>query len=416
MSGSGSGMAMLGLLLAVCSWGCGVQQLDVLRGDGGRVEDTGSTQDAGRREDGGAEPDAGAPPLGRSVSAGDGHTCAIWDGVLFCWGVNDDGQLGDPGVGMQLEPHRVPGDQRWIEVEVSQSSSCALDDTRQLWCWGDNGRGQLGQGDLSAHAGPQRVLGDVMVAAPGAEHGCAIDRQGTMHCWGDNDEGQLGLDAPGDFMPEIRTTPTPLALDGWLFARSGQAVTCGIRSDETLFCWGRNSTAQLGFPADVMQRRFPTQVDDRRWSMVAPGQNHSCGLDAAGALWCWGANAHFNLGNGSMRSSDTPERVDDGPYVDVDTDTFHGAAVGEDGLLYGWGRNIEGQLGFPFSMAELTVPTPLATEIEGRWAEVSTGRFHTCARREDGAVFCTGANEEGKLGIGSTDRPYEFTEVAPPLR
>jgi len=96
-----------------------------------------------------------------------------------------------------------------------------------------------------------------------------------------------------------------------------------------------------------------------------------------------------------------------GPFTSASAGTFHACAIAG-GALYCWGRNIEGQLG----LGDL-VPRALPARVGDRsdWAEVSVGRFHTCAMDTSSAVYCTGANAEGELGTGDRARRNVFTLV-----
>jgi alpha-tubulin suppressor-like RCC1 family protein len=90
--------------------------------------------------------DGAVQPVGRSVSAGTEHSCAVVDGVLACWGLNTDGQLGVGDTMNRLAPEVVAGGP-WLQVAAGSAHSCALASDGSVACWGANARGQLGVGD-----------------------------------------------------------------------------------------------------------------------------------------------------------------------------------------------------------------------------------------------------------------------------
>ena len=111
------------------------------------------------------------PPNGwAAVSAGYQHTCAIReDGSLWCWGSGEDGQLGNGKRERSNLPSKVispSGGGRWEKVSAaagggpdSGAHTCALRNDRTFWCWGRNNDGQLGLGFTSTEGvvTPRRV-------------------------------------------------------------------------------------------------------------------------------------------------------------------------------------------------------------------------------------------------------------------
>ncbi len=357
-------------------------------------------------------PDAAVSPIAgrRTVAAASDHTCALGGDGLYCWGSDADGRLGNGAADDSLTPVRVAGDRRFVSVVALNDHTCALDDAGTVYCWGANEDGQLGLGDREVRDVPTSVpLGErVLDLDAGQAHTCAVTESGRLYCWGRNAEGQLGV------MP-ISTTDSDVPLQvgeetDWTHISTGQGSTCGLRGG-ALWCWGRNSSNQLGLGPDAPgQRRTPTEVTSEAAHVeVVVGQNHGCALRLDGAIDCWGDNSNFQLGTGDLTGHAEPFTIDAGPWDQVDTDTFHGCAIA-DGLLACWGRNTEGQLGLT-DTSDRPEPTPLPPSPRSAWSEVSTGRFHTCARDEFGDVYCTGSNYAGMLGTADEDRRRELTLV-----
>ena len=96
-----------------------------------------------------------------SASPGDGFTCATrTGGTLWCWGLNNTGQLGIGNQTDQNLPQQVttPAPGGWTSVSAGESHTCATRTGGTLWCWGFGDYGQLGIGtEVNVAAAPQQV-------------------------------------------------------------------------------------------------------------------------------------------------------------------------------------------------------------------------------------------------------------------
>jgi alpha-tubulin suppressor-like RCC1 family protein len=141
------------------------------------------------------DPDFPLPP-GPFIAAGYAHTCAIgMDDKTYCWGLNQDGQLGTGGTASSLVPVAVTGTPVFVQVTTGQRHSCGLTVLGQAHCWGDNTFGQIGDGTTTRRLAPTPVAGGLVFAylKAGELHTCGVTTTGAAHCWGDNEYGQLGL-------------------------------------------------------------------------------------------------------------------------------------------------------------------------------------------------------------------------------
>lgn len=405
--------ALTVLLAVVASTGC-VEELDVLGAAEGPA-DAGVQMDAGEPDAAGLDAgprDAGGPvdqAPGRTLSAGDAHTCAIVGGTLWCWGGNGDGQLGMGDSDARHAPAVVGTASDWTQIQAGAAHGCGARGDGSLWCWGSNADGQLGLGDTDPRVAPAEVTfpASLYLLETSQHHTCALDGDRALWCWGENGEGEIGLD---DWPPVFVLEPTRLeGSSGWSDVSTGQGHTLGIRGG-ALYGWGRNTAFQLGLgPGSPPQRRAPTFVQDGPYREVSAGQNHSCAIDASDDLWCWGENLSAQLGTGDRTTRESPVRVDgSGDWATVDVDTFHTCGLRRPGTLWCWGRNIEGQLGTA-DIDDRTTPTQIGAFAD--WIAVAVGRFHTCAQRADETVWCTGENFDGRLGTGDTERRNELTQV-----
>ncbi len=190
-----------------------------------------------------------------SISAGDDHACALTaHGEAYCWGANSQGELGDGTTNDSYEngPQKVIGNHTFASLNVSRDGghnfTCALTVNGEAYCWGDNEDGQLGDGTTndSHENGPQAVIGGLRFASinPGESHTCALTAKGRAYCWGYNVDGQLGDGTTND-----SDENGPQAVIGGLkFAsvRGGESHTCALTARGKAYCWGYNNDGQLG--------------------------------------------------------------------------------------------------------------------------------------------------------------------------
>jgi alpha-tubulin suppressor-like RCC1 family protein len=287
----------------------------------------------------------------KSVRAGGaskdtGHTCGIADGVVYCWGANDYGQLGDGTKNASHEPVRALGISDAIALDVGGSHSCALRADGSALCWGRGDSGQLGTGKLNDELQPAPVVGlsGATALRVGTYHGCAQRAQDVL-CWGANSYGELGR---GDRV----LSATPVAVSGLGEVRAIEAggfASCALRMDGHVSCWGSNEYGQLGtgnggsgnvsmVPAAV------SGIDDV--AQISLGGSHSCARTQSGAAYCWGGNALGQLGDGTQSGHDKPAQVA-GLDAVQQIEAASGFTLALDGKLgvVAFGANDSGQLG-----------------------------------------------------------------------
>ena len=328
------------------------------------------------------------------------HTCLVsGEGRAYCWGGNDEGQLGTGGSGGSRSsgPSAVGGDLRFVEMAPGLSHSCAIARGGGVWCWGENSHGQLGDRTETARAAPVRsATGHTFrTIAAGAAHTCGVDLDGVAWCWGSDAHGQLGDGGVLD-----RPYPVPVA-GGQHFVRLdvGWNFTCGLTESGRAMCWGDNSAGQLG-DGTTTDRRRPVPVQGNiEFAAVTAGSAHTCGVTRAGAAYCWGRNASGELGDGSTSPRSTPVRVlGDERFVSIAAGAVHTCAVTSGGEAWCWGRNTYGQLGNGD-----TSDSGEPVRVAGGHAFASVRAFgsHTCATTPSGEAFCWGYNSDGQLGDGT---------------
>ena len=141
------------------------------------------------------------------VSARQFHSCAVHeDGTVVCWGHNGYGQLGNGEVTEEIpemvetimppnpEPTAVVGLTDAVSVGNGNLFTCALRQAGGVRCWGLNQQGALGDGTDMQSPVPVDVAGvsDATELSVGAAASCVLMPAGTVKCWGSNNLGQLG--------------------------------------------------------------------------------------------------------------------------------------------------------------------------------------------------------------------------------
>src|SRR5438105_2653057 len=250
-----------------------------------------------------------------ALTTGGLHTCGLVDGVAYCWGANDRGQVGDRSTTDRPNAVMVEGGLTFVSLSAGGSHTCGLTAAGTAYCWGGNFYGQLGDGDTAESHLPVAVAGGHGFAAisAGATHTCAVTLTSVGYCWGSDRYGQVGDGSGVDAMP--MTSPAPVA-GGLRFSAvtAGEGLhACGLTTTGELYCWGYNFYGELG-DGSLIDRSAPARVSTRlSFTTAVAGGSHSCGRTKSVGLYCWGFNVVGQLGDGTMTNSAEPVRVADQP-------------------------------------------------------------------------------------------------------
>jgi alpha-tubulin suppressor-like RCC1 family protein len=199
-----------------------------------------------------------------SLQAGEFHNCGLSaSGQAYCWGKNQDGQLGDGTTTDSTQPVAVtmPAGISFTAIALGGKHACAIgvnaSAAKSIWCWGAAGIGQLGYGTYTGtpfETSPRQVqlshitnLGfNIQNIDAGKFHTCAIFQAEGTYCWGDNSDGQLGAILAGPPQSDI---PVAVAVPAGVSFRqtaSGNQHTCAVSTSDDAYCWGYNGFGRLG--------------------------------------------------------------------------------------------------------------------------------------------------------------------------
>lgn len=290
-----------------------------------------------------------------SISVGDRHACGLrTGGRLFCWGADVAGELGNgPPQTSSSSPVAVSGGQgQWTSVSAGFRHSCARRVTGTLWCWGADTNGRLGNGaPTGRRTSPVVVAGGITnwaSVSAGGSHTCARRTSGRLYCWGADFFGQLG-DSVG-----LGEQDHPVQVAGgrtdWASVSAGLRHVCARRTTGRLFCWGGNSGGQLGLGTAGVNQPRPVEVfgGQTDWVSVSAGGLHTCGRRASGRAWCWGNDSSGELGDDpDLDQKEVPVLVAGfhADWVSVSTGRFTTCGRRAGGLLFCWGSDVRGQVG-----------------------------------------------------------------------
>lgn len=279
--------------------------------------------------------------------------------------------------------------------------------TNVAYCWGSQDNGELGNGVNSTAlekfptvVNPQ-WLGSTTAAYPvqvavGKNHACVrtttpADGKGTVWCWGLNTKGQMGVGTTTSPQLTPKRVYNPAGGDPagvpMKYIQSGETTMCGIRSNDVALCWGNNDYGQTGTNSSGNNILLPTQV------VVAVS------------------------GNPTLSVSDIS--VSDRQITDADGGpTGHGCAISTGassasgdraGLIYCWGDRVDGATGLSITSGYATranaltisdYPNYYAESISSSWrTSCALVRQSVSADSSTRRIYCWGNNTNGELGV-----------------
>jgi len=370
-----------------------------------------------------------------SISAHENNTCGLSDGLIYCWGLNQSGQLGNGNFTNSNYPVGVSSITNAIQISVGRNAACAVLSNGTVKCWGENGNGGLGNGSQTNSNIPTSVLNvsSAIQVSAGDGSACALLSAGTIKCWGYNYWGNAGDGTSGSGGTDVvnSSKTTPVTVSGVADATQisvGNSRTCALLTDQTISCWGYGGAGQLGNGSYSYPTSSKFVVGGIANAISISGiEDHTCALLSTGAVKCWGLGNQGQLGGAVLWDaakgaylSSTPVTVAGiSSATSISTGFNHSCATITGNTIYCWGSNSNGQLGDGTLNG-----TGITSQIAGEWTLTSTpiqvqgindagviknGGAHSCALSTSDTLKCWGSNSYGQLGISSnTDKKLPF--------
>ncbi|MDO9423584.1 MAG: hypothetical protein Q7T40_05285 [Methylobacter sp.] len=236
----------------------------------------------------------------------------------------------------------------------------------------------------------------------GVEHMLLVKSDGTLWSWGRDSWGQLGLNGTGD-----KNVPTQIpGASGFIDVVARGSFSMALKADGTVWAFGDNSNGRVGPYND--RTKVPVQVTGlSRIVAIGAGWGYSAyAIDEDGNLWSWGSNSAGQLGTGTsdIMSHPIPTLAPGLTGVSAISAADESMlALLSDGTAMGWGYNGDGGLGVT-TVGSAVAPSPV-TNLTGLKAIAATninttnGHF---ALDNNGSVWSWGDNNFSTVDCGQT--------------
>ncbi|XP_041128227.1 E3 ubiquitin-protein ligase HERC2-like isoform X2 [Polyodon spathula] len=313
------------------------------------------------------------------------------DGKLYATGYGAGGRLGIGGTESVSTPTLLESIQHVFIKKVAVNSGgkhcLALSSEGEVYSWGEAEDGKLGHGNRSPCDRPRVIESmrgiEVIDVAAGGAHSACVTATGELYTWGKGRYGRLGH---GDSEDQLKPKPVE-ALQGHrvvdVACGSGDAQTLCLTDDDTVWSWGDGDYGKLGRGGSD-GCKVPMKMDSLTGVGVVKvecGSQFSVALAKSGAVYTWGKGDYHRLGHGSDDHVRRPRQVQGlqgKKVIAIATGSLHCVCCTEDGEVYTWGDNDEGQLGDGTTNA---IQRPrLVAALQGKKINrVACGSAHTLA-------------------------------------
>lgn len=339
------------------------------------------------------------------------------------WGLNASGQLGIGNrVSPQLDPIVIPEVPDATAMDGFYQHTLFLKANGTVMAAGANSAGEQGNGlvqstTMQTTPGPVINLTRIVQVAAGWSHSAALRDDGTVWVWGSNQVGQAGNGTISTNECQCVAVPTQASISDVVQIQSGSRHILALKSDGTVWAWGRNASGELGIGTSVFDpvHATPVQVGVgvagfNNIIVVAGGEYHSAALKADGTVWVWGNNNRAQVGNGAFAPNVPGCRCEVWPVKNTTLENItqitaggeYNVAVDTNGRVWTWGGGHagNGQIDWP---ACFCILTPEQNTTLTRVVDAKAVGYSTMVRRQDGSVWVYGDNAFGQVGNGTPD-------------
>ena len=334
----------------------------------------------------------------KSYSLASNTGCALTeDGGLYFWGCNDEGEYGNGTTIGSDVPVKVLENVKKAYNDYHMSA--AIMENGDLYCWGCNNYGEVGNGSsYDKQTKPVKVLKNIQEFYHALWNSAALAENGDLYCWGANFDCEIGNGTTNNYQSRpVKVLENVKKFD----IRSQMALT----ENGDLYCWGVNNYGQIGNGTYDDQMR-PVKVLEKV-KEFSRSSGTSRALTENGDLYCWGLNNSGEIGNGTEDNQTLPVKVLE------NVDEFAGGwntslAITKGGDLYCWGYNGYGQVGNGTEEIQL-MPYKTLTKVK-EIKYTGTVCNMNAVVTENGDLYCWGYNGDGQVGNGTKDNqltPYK---------
>jgi alpha-tubulin suppressor-like RCC1 family protein len=311
-------------------------------------------------------------------------------------GYNSQGQLGLNDTIDRSSPVQVGTTNNWDKIDTNYYISIATRKDGTMWTWGNASWGVLGHNNNSVSKSSPTQVGALTTwlnVNAGTDFTLATKTDGTLWAWGRNNYYMLGLGSDS----EPRSSPTQVGVGTtWLNVTAGYTHALATTTDGKLYSWGRNYWGELGLNVQGGYKSLPTQVGAlTNWVNVISKHQSTYAIKSDGTLWAWGKNSAGQLGVGDSITRSSPVQVGAlNTWLNVSAGEYGGAvATQTNGKLFTWGYNSGGSMG---GNGSSNSPIQLGTDTN--WSQVAYNFDTVAATKTTGTLWTWGYNNKGQLG------------------
>ncbi|XP_043315002.1 X-linked retinitis pigmentosa GTPase regulator isoform X1 [Cervus elaphus] len=236
----------------------------------------------------------------------------------------------------------------------------------------------------------------------GDEHTAIITGNNKLFMFGSNNWGQLGLGSKATVNKP--TCIKALKPEKVKFVACGRNHTLVLTGGGKVYATGGNNEGQLGL-GDTDERSafhlISFFTSQHKIKQLSAGSNSSAALTEDGELFMWGDNSEGQIGLQDITNICVPHQVTIGkPISWISCGYYHSAFVTTEGELYTFGEPESGKLGLPRKLLVNHKVPQLVPGISEKVIQVACGGGHTVVLTEK-AVYTFGLGQFGQLGLGT---------------
>ena len=347
-----------------------------------------------------------------------------WKNIVFSnlWsvGLNSNGELGDGTTVAKSSPVQIGANtESWSTVSGKSTGALFRKPNGTIWVSGSDVNGNFGLNlpNGTSLNSPTQIgtSSDWSMAAMSSYHSLAVKTNGTLWAWGRNNQGALGSDSA-----VYRSSPVQVgALTTWSKVSVSRRSSFAIKTDGTLWSFGYNATGALGINT-VTNRSSPVQIGAAEvyWTSVQVGRVHTLATKSDGTMWSWGNGEYGEIGlnnSGQYADRSSPIQVGTGTtWSVVYAAYFDSLAIKTDGTLWTWGYNHNGQLG---DNSRISKSSPVQIGALTTWSKIAGGGAvyptggTSVAVKTDGTLWLWGSNNYGQLGLNLPTTTFRSSPV-----